>query len=227
MDFNFSEDKKCFLARGDSENAIAIFDNLNKEGYKVLIITRNISKNLFESYPNSEYLLLKQQDSNKKTLNNIEEMKKRVFSFVKKKEKKAVIIDRPEYLVLTNGFEEFIKSIYSFIDKIPKKDFILILNAMPENFSQKEFSIIKQEFDILPEELGVKKTNLNDDLKELLEFVSEKEKAVFKDIGKYFAITKATTRKRVNILKEKGLVNISKNGRSKIAIITPKGRRLI
>ena len=49
----------------------------------------------------------------------------------------------------------------------------------------------------------------------------------FKDIARQFNIVYRTVANRLNILNEKGWIDIQKNGRSKELIITEKGRMIV
>jgi len=46
-------------------------------------------------------------------------------------------------------------------------------------------------------------------------------------IGKHFSIVKSTTAKRLQILLQKGLIDIEKQGRLKIVSISDRGKTLV
>jgi uncharacterized membrane protein len=101
----------------------------------------------------------------------------------------------------------------------------LIISAEPETLNALELSFSEEE----TKEARLKaEPTFPEDLYEILEFIHQQnelgKKPSYKDITKQFGITRATTRKRIKRLKNRGLVIDRKKGRFKVLELTDKGR---
>ena len=126
-----------------------------------------------------------------------------------------ILLDRLDYVINMYGFEATLKFLYTLNDLILMQSSILLVNLNPAILNQLQINIIEQEIKKIPT-----KMNLNEDLKEILEFLNTqktmKKNVTFKDVSRHFSITKTTARKRINRLHNLGVIEVKKNGRSKI-----------
>ena len=100
----------------------------------------------------------------------------------------------------------------------------------PLIFNNHQLMLIKEELNQLPSK-RVEDIELDEPLINILFFVEEQNKhnmlVTYKKISKEFLISKVTTGKRLNILKDKNLIVIKSKGRSKLINLTDKGEELL
>jgi len=208
--------KSYLVKEHSSSNAYDLFNNITNQGFKGLCITRTTPEVIKESYNISpESVILSSQSQN-----SLKSLLQQASEFIKKNKESVILLERPDYLAINNGFEETLKFIYSMNDIISGSNSIFVMHLNPSVFSSVQQSLIEQEFNKLP---CLKAPELTEDLKEIVDYIAANkkiDKAIsFKDITKKFKITKTTTRRRINRLKELNIIEIRKKGRFKILAV--------
>jgi uncharacterized membrane protein len=223
------ENRSYLLKSQIAKKAYEIFHEHTSSGYAGLCLTRSNPFEIKALYGLTSPIIWLNNQKNEEhaTAGTLSEIKSKVKNFLKDKEKRFVLIDRVDYLINLHGFNDFLKMIYSINDLIAINDSILMVSINPSTLTDTQLALLEQELEIISEGIIENNPILNDDLHEILAFIDNNEKVTFKAVSKEFAITKTTTRKRINNLLDKSLVTISKNGRNKIVRITEEGREKI
>ncbi len=216
-----------------NEDTIDIFTGLMKSGWKGLLVTRSNHDSLFEMLGNNipEILLLCSSGKNSiDTVDRLEELKDQIEQFVTTNDQPLVCLSRLDYLLVRFSFEELMQTLYKINDIIAKNNALLLIYANKNIFSHYQFVLLEEEFNSLPSK-QIKNIYLEDKLSGILDFIYKETKAnklVFqKKIEKEFSISKLTTMRKLEELKDKGLVSYIKKGRMKSYSVTDKGRELL
>jgi len=197
--------QEAYLAR-DIWNALDFIQEKIGNGYKGLYITRNSELGSAENF-------------NLTNKQNIKEIGSAVKDFIEANKKSAILLDRVDYLVNVHGFDEVLKLVYLVNDLAKGKKNVFLVNVNPMAINPQQLALLKEELKELKS-----KHELRDDLSEIISFVAKREKVAFKDVTKSCSITKATTRKRLNELEALGMVEIKKNGRTKVVRLSERGK---
>jgi hypothetical protein len=229
MDSSKELDRSSYIIKDSkNERALGIFSDKIGSGMKGLCITRANPAEIERMY-NLEvpYIWLNSSEvkGNPKFIatSDIGILNNHVLNFLEENPHSVVLLDRLDYLISMHGFNSVLKFIYSVNDAVHGNNSTLMLNINPDILSEKELSLVEQEFYELQK--ARLESDLQDDLHEILLFVnSSPQRVSFKDVSKKFSITKTTTRKRINRLIDLGLAAVKKNGRNKIIRSTDLGK---
>ncbi len=202
--------------------ALEVLADMTKMGFKGTIITRKLPEDV--GVTNCRVLWLserKSKDSIPPDVDVIEDVLSNL------PEKNNVVILELDYLITKVDFD----SLLSLIQRL-REDFyilrrgVLILVAKPDVFDGRRYSLLRIEC----EPLQRKEVKLQPELYELLRFVYMKnrvgEKPSIKDTMDELGLSRNTVKKRVKLLKSKGLINLVKYGRSKVLEITEEGKAI-
>ncbi|MDI6655723.1 MAG: DUF835 domain-containing protein, partial [Candidatus Hydrothermarchaeota archaeon] len=140
----------------------------------------------------------------------------------------VVLLDRLDYLITQNGFGDTLKLLQRLNEFFYATKNILLISLDPASVELHNLSLIEKE----AQEIELKyKSDLTEDLSEMSRYIHgqnrEGKKPSFKELCKNFGTTRITVRKKVNALKERGLVAVHPKGRYKVLEITEKGRELL
>ncbi len=204
------------------EVALDVLEDMTKIGFRGTVITRKLPDEV--KVTNCRVLWLSERrskDSIPPRIDVIEEVLSNL------PEKNNVVILELDYLLTKVDFY----SILSLIQRL-REDFyilrrgILILVAKPDLLDRRQYSLLRIEC----EPLQRKEVKLQPELYELLRFVYMKnrvgEKPSIKDTMDELGLSRNTVKKRIKILRSKGLVNLVKYGRSKVLEITEEGKAI-
>lgn len=138
-----------------------------------------------------------------------------------------VFLDRLDYLITQNGFDRVLRFIQSLNDILYFEKGVLVISVDPKTLKPKELSLLENEVT----EVELKhRLDISTDLLEILRHVYKQNKQgkspSYKEIGRKFEITKGTVRKRINTLKDEGLIVEKKRGRFKILELSDEGKAL-
>ena len=122
------------------------------------------------------------------------------------------------------------KNLYKINDLIQKQDSILILRVNPSIINQNQIATLNEEFKKLPSQKIID-IQISQELYEILTYIQNEGKnniaVTYGTIGKTFSISKVTVKKRLESLKDNGLIYSRKQGKTKILNITEKGKNLL
>ncbi|RJQ18106.1 DUF835 domain-containing protein [Candidatus Woesearchaeota archaeon] len=225
----YSEDReniyqKCFISFDfTSDNAYSFFINNLSKKTKGLCITRNHPDEIAAHHGN-DFEIHWMSQKNKGKGNLMEELERKIKKFIGDNENSVILLERIDYLMNLYGFEQFLKFIYGMHEEVLDKNAVLLVHSHPLILTEHQKQLLGLELKELPQPEYMEKIKVAVDLYDILGFLKTQDaKVSFKTIGKKFSITKATARKRIYELSNRGLVNVKKDGRSKIVELTRKG----
>jgi len=100
----------------------------------------------------------------------------------------------------------------------------------PSIINQNQIAILSEDFKKLPSQ-KIADIQLSQELYEILNHIQNESinniKVTYGSIGKIFSISKATTKKRLESLKDIGLIYSKNQGKTKTLHITEKGKNLL
>ena len=213
--------------------ALKLLKGLTVSGCAGLVITRgkyNILRNMLLK-PDTKLITFSQERyKGVENVCSLEKLTTKIKEFVKKKSKAVVLIDRIDYLLTIFSFEAFIKSVYEINNIISMHNAIFLMRVNSEILNESQMAFIEEELKPLPS-CRIDVVELADKVYNVLTFIDKQNKnnvlVTFKKISKEFSISKVTTAKRLNILEEKDLIFIKKQGKSKTVHISDKGILLL
>ncbi len=202
--------------------AVDVLLDVVKVGFEGTVITRRLPEELWAEC--KVFWLSERQgkDTVKPDVNAIENV------ILKLPAKGNVVILDLDYLLTKIDFESLLELIQHI-----KEDFyilrrgIVILVANPELLNKKQLSLLKIEC----EPLQKKDMKISPELHELLRFVYKKnktgEKPSIKDTMDELGLSRNTIKKRIKQLRDKGLMNVVKYGRTKLLEVTEEGKSIL
>lgn len=202
--------------------------------YKGLFFTRR-NPNLIDvkilRNSNIEIVFLQKDKSIKyDTANDLSCIVKKIDDFTIKNNKSMIMLDGFCYLISMFSFKNFLKSLFQINEIISKNNSTLFVNVNSKIIDPKQLSVLQDEL-ILFNIDKLRDIKIDNDHHQILTYINDKfEKNINTTIGeikKVFQITSPTAIKRVKYLKNQGLINEQKKGRSKILSITKRGRDLL
>ncbi|MFE3845314.1 DUF835 domain-containing protein, partial [Thermoplasmatota archaeon] len=174
--------------------------------------------------------LTEEKDDQYPTSTNIKDLYQKIKDFIKNKKNTVIIIDRMDYLITNYSFESVMKTLYKINDLIQKQDSILILRVNPSIINQSQIAILNEDFEKLPSQ-EISDIQISQEQYEILIHIQNEIDnnilVTYGNIGKTFSISKVTAKKRLDSLKNLGLIYSRKQGKSKILYITNKGKNLL
>jgi archaellum biogenesis ATPase FlaH len=221
------------IQESDNITAIDLFNFLLESKKLGLYIGRIPNKELQTSFKKINPKIIKltaQKDDRYSTSTNIEELYQKIKDFIKNKKNTVLLIDRLDYLIAKYSFESIMKNLYKINDLIQKQDSILLLRVNPSIINQNQIAILNEEFKKLPSQ-KITDIQISQELYEILTYIQNEGKnniaVTYGNIGKTFSISKVTVKKRLESLKDSGLIYSRKQGKTKILNITEKGKNLL
>jgi PAS domain S-box-containing protein len=217
----------------DDAQALNFFEDLAKIKQNGLIITRSTPDTIrnITTTDELELILLSQHDfTGFHTISTLKEITTTITEFIQKHEESVVLLHGVHYLLTQFSFKDFINMIYDIRETISTQNSLFFLHIDPILVDEQQKAIIKHEIKILPE-IQESSIIISEESFDILKYVYEKNKknalVTIKDISRTFTIVYRTTSKRLDSLKNKGLIMIKKYGRSKEIHVTEKGKKLI
>jgi predicted transcriptional regulator len=157
-------------------------------------------------------------------------MTARIDEFTKLEQRPILLLDRIDYLLTNFSFDSCIKSLYKITNIIARNNGILLVRLNPSVVDSSQLALIREELKQIPSQ-KIHDIQIEDYLYNILTFIYEENQnnlvITYKKISKKFSISKVTTAKRLDILKEKGLILIKKHGKTKTIKISEKGKTLL
>lgn len=221
MKFNLKEEDVYLVKENNPSLSHKALEDLCKVGYPSLVISRVPESDLRNIIKcNFDFLWMGEKASNKIIHPKIEELESRIGDL----KRTAILIDRLDYLVLKNTFEDVLSFVQHLKDLAYLNKLIIILSIDPLTLDDSEFRLLEKEC------LNIEsrqKTELNEDLLEVLTFIYNQNnkgiKPIYKDIGKGLGLSRPTVEKRIRALNSRGYVMDEVKGRTKIVELTEKG----
>jgi PAS domain S-box-containing protein len=213
-------------------NSIDLFTSLIDTGIYGVFIGRNIEESIKKlDKSNLEIIQLSLDNSNEEnSINKHEDLINITNKIIRKNNKSIILIDRIDYLITKFSFEIIMKILYELNDIIRNYETILLLRINPSIISQKQISILSEEFNKLPSQ-KITDIRLDEGLLNILNFINlENNRNLlinYTKIGKKFSISKITAKKRIELLISKDLIYSKEKGKTKYLYMTDKGKNII
>ncbi len=213
--------------------ALDIFIDLTRLDYEGLFITRanpEMIKDMIHSLDIKVELLNKTKLGKFDNIADLEGLTAKIKDFSEKHTAAVILLDRVDYLITNFSFEQFVKSLYQINSLIAENKSVLLLHVGPSVLDARQMPIIEAELQYLPHQ-KIEYVQIEDELFDILTFMNEQNQnnsvVSFTKISREFSIARSTTAKRLKMLDEKGLIFIKKQGRSKTAYVSEKGKILL
>ncbi|MEA3458813.1 MAG: PAS domain S-box protein [Candidatus Thermoplasmatota archaeon] len=213
--------------------SLDLFVGLITSKHNGLLITRGRPNNIQNMFPSIDVEIV---DLSQESVEGVEcihdpnALAEKIDKFTSKHSNPVVLFDRIDYLLSNFSFEEIMNATYKINDIITRNNAILLLRLNPLILERQQFMLIKEELKTLPSK-RVEDIELEDTLFDILMFVDRQSKqnvlVSYQKISQEFSISKVTTGKRLNILRDKNLVSIKMKGRLKSVSLTGKGDALL
>ena len=120
--------------------------------------------------------------------------------------------------------------IYKIQDIIAEKGAIFLLRVNPALLMEQQQELLKEELEPLHSH-SLKDLYIDDAAIDVLQCILKQEKvkkhSSMKDIGQQLDISKMTVAKRISLLEDLMLIQIQKQGRKKIVLLTEKGKEVL
>ncbi len=210
-----------------------LYRDLTTSGYEGMFISRssvemtgNMSHNL-----NSQLLLLSHEKiKGFETIANPDELVAMVKEISLRNKKSIIAIDGAHYFITKFSFEKFIDAMYKINDLVLKSQLIVVLRIDPSIVDNSQMAIFENEFQLLPSQ-KLDGLILDDILYDMLKYVYEQNQSnsmvSFKKIITNSNVAYSTAAKRLNLLEEKGLIFLKKQGKYRTVYVTEKGKTLL
>jgi len=214
-------------------SAFNLLVDLSVSGSDGLFITRgnpDIIQSMFRSVDTKVIMLSRDKFEGFENISNLNELTVKIKEFVAKKSKPMVLIDRVDYLLTNFSFEAFVKSLYEINNIISMHNATLLMRLNSDILNASQLAFMEEELKPLPSQ-RTDAVELDDQLYGVLTFIDKQNRnnvlVSFKKISQELLISKVTTAKRLNMLDDIGLIFIKKQGKSKTAHISEKGKMLL
>jgi PAS domain S-box-containing protein len=225
---------KGYLIVDQKYDIDGLLNILLNSSFRCLYIGRNKSLNDFETVndDNFEIINLKTNDDSFDKQFDLKDLGVQINQFLrnKSKKKKAVIVERFEYIMIHHSFETLIRFLYNIHDMVKSNKALLIIKVNKEVFNETQLKLLTSEFfslsseeidDILLEKIQIS----------ILNFIqNQKEKNIqvnYKMVGSEFGLSKVTVKKHLDYLLNNNLLYCEEFGRTKFIHLTPKGIKII
>ena len=216
-----------------NRSALGLLKRLARPDSKCLFITRSNPQNIKSiiSQENIQVALLRSDRSGEhEIISDLDGLSTKIKQFSCENANSAILLDRIDYLLFDSSFDQFARSLYQIDDIISDNNSLLLLHLDPSILDKRQLSVLENELQIMPIQ-DMDKFILERSLYDLLKFIyaEEAEKIVisFKRIKDGLNLTYPTIRKRLNLLKEQGLITICKQGKIKKVRVTEKGKKIL
>ncbi|KYK22807.1 hypothetical protein AYK21_03525 [Thermoplasmatales archaeon SG8-52-2] len=225
----------CYMIVDKTNNsAIDLFNDLVTFENNGLFITRDTPETIQSYLPptnNIKIIILNQEKlGGFDNVFDLDALTLKIDKFLKTKSKPIILLDRVDYLLTYFSFDAFIKTLYKITNLVIKKKGLLFLRLNPSVISDNQLALIREELKQLPSQT-IRDVQLEDYMYDVLGFINEQNQnntiVTYKKISQKFSISKVTTAKRLDIIKDKGLIIIKKQGKSKNIFISEKGKKLL
>jgi PAS domain S-box-containing protein len=228
LKYKIENGKGYLVVEKDLKKGMDVFTDMIQAEYKGLAIGREFSEEFLKrAGKDCKLLWLGKKKKGKGTMApQLNLVSKAVEDFASRN--RVILLDRLDYLAVHNSFNDMLKLLQELNEIMHMSKAVLLVVVDPDTFSKEEFGRLRKELQKIISKYPVK---LDNNLLRILEFIDNENSAgrvpVYKDISRAFSITRPTTLKRLNELKNKGLLVDKKKGRFKVLELTERGREAL
>jgi len=235
VDIELKDNNMYLVKEKFDTSSYDLFISLLNKKYLGLALTRENPEDVRKTYDleKTPFIWLKKpKDKNDRlSMINVDQLQKLVSGFISENRNAAVLIERLDYIIVQNGFEKALKFIQALRDSLSNGS-IIILSLNPMTLNESQLNLIEAEAKDISNLVKKDDTvKLDYDVYEILRYVDiqnrENKIVSFKIISKQFNITKPTTKKKLDLLRDLKLIEIRKHGRDKNLYLSEKGKKLL
>lgn len=218
-----------------SSDMNTLFKHLLSSDYYGLYISRTIDDKFLQHLKEKHTQIISLSDQKEKGLNNttnIDDIFSHIKNFLDTKDidKKVILFDRIDYLLMFNSFDTIIKFLYNINDIVRKTKAIFLLYFNQDIADKSQWKLLKMEFSQIPSE-QIQDIILSKIEYKILQYIFDMQKqntrVNYKNIGTRFHLSKVTVKKYIDSLHQRELIYNEKHGRTKYLYMTLKGKNLI
>jgi len=210
-----------------------LYIDLITSGYEGVFISRSsveMTGNMSQILNSQLFLLGHEKIKGFETIANPDELAAMIKEISLRNKKSIIVVDGANYFITKYSFEKFIDALYQINDLVLKSQLIVILRIDPSIVDKSQMAIFENEFQLLPSQ-KLEGLILDDVIYDMLKYVNEQNQSnsmvSFKKIITKSNVAYSTAAKRLDILEEKGLVFIKKQGKFRTVYVTEKGKALL
>ncbi len=223
-----------YLVISKNNNSVRdLYRDLTTSGYEGAFITRSsveMTNNMAHNLNSKLLLLSHEKIKGFKTIANPDELTAMVKEISLRNTQSIIVIDGAHYFITKFSFEKFIDALYQINDLVLKSQLIVILRIDPSIVNNSQMAIFENEFQLLPSQ-KLDDLILDDTLYDMLKYVYEQNQSnsmvSIKKIITKSNVAYSTAAKRLDLLEEKGLIFIKKQGKFQTVYVTEKGKALL
>lgn len=225
--------KSYLISEPTNNTTVELFKGFLRRGNSGLFICRMDNEEIQKIFEDSTPKILKltsDKDRKYQTTSSLNGLLNVIKDFTAKEKHSIILMDRIDYLIVNFSFEKVIKTLYEIDDIIEKEQCLMLLHINPSLVEKTQMVMLYEEFQKLPTQ-KIEDIQLEEAQFDILNYINAENNrntlVTYTDIGKTYSISKVTAQKRIESLKNMGMVFSKKQGRSKILYITDKGKNLL
>jgi len=210
-----------------------LYIDLVTSGYEGVFISRSsveMTGNMSSHLNSQLFLLGPEKIKGFETIANPDELAAMIKEISLRNKKTIIVVDGAHYFITKFSFEKFIDALYQINDIVLKSQLTVVLRIDPSIVDKSQMAIFENEFQLLPSQ-KLEGLILDDVIYDMLKYVYEENQSnsmvSFKKIITKSNIAYSTAAKRLDILEEKGLIFIKKQGKFRTVYVTEKGKALL
>ncbi len=210
-----------------------LFISLSENHLTQLLITRTIPDNIFEKIktplpPTS--LIGSIEQTSTPSIATLSDLYITIKKHCIHKPQSTILLDRIDYFIINQSFEIVLSTLYRINEEIQQHQCILLVRISSEALTPQQLALLKEEFSLLHDK-PISELQLDDALLNIIDYVKDMNAqniiVTYKKIQTKFKISKMTTQKRLEQLKNIGLIYTKKSGRAKHIFLTFKAKELL
>ncbi len=226
---------RSYMIKGpDHEEAMSLFLSISSPLHKGLLVTRcnlgRIAPRMAESGDVEIRHLGRWAGEADREVGDLHDLVREVQEFVSARRGAVVLIDGMCFLPVMFDFGQLLQALFEINDRVWSSRSLLLLHVNPDALAPSEIALLESEFPPLPRTDGGS-TLLGDELFEMLRFLAEENVrgsvVHFKKIIKRTRVSYVTVAKRIGALERLGLVYTERQGKTRLAFVTEKGKSLV
>jgi PAS domain S-box-containing protein len=210
-----------------------LYIDLTTSGYEGMFISRSsveMTGNMSHNGNSQLFLLSHEKIKGFQTITNPDELAAMVKEICLRNKKSIIVVDGAHYFITKFSFEKFIDALYQINDLVLKSQLIVVLRIDPSIVDNSQMAILENEFQLLPSQ-KLEGLILDDVLYDMLKYVYEQNQSnsmvSIKKIITKSDVAYSTAAKRLDLLEEKDLIFIKKQGKFQTVYVTEKGKALL
>jgi DNA-binding MarR family transcriptional regulator len=218
------EDGNLYLVK-EATPALSLeaFRDLQRAGYRGAVLSRSPpGRYQFEPGRPVDYRWMAEKGDGNALLPRLADIERWLDGFPRCR---AVLVDRPDYLVSKNGFGETLHFIHRLAERAYLMGHVVLISLDPATLGECDLRALEKETrEVVPRA----RPDLPLDELEVLRFVFEQgiagARPTLTEIGAGLGLSKPTARKKVRYLVRLGYLTMSPRGRTKVMELTEPGR---